>query len=92
MARSCKKFLSVSISDFFQYILELEDATRNEFIVARNKTINNLNCRAIYTLHQGKVKHRLPFNEYYIGYKAGEISKTRKPFFFRSKRKKRSAT
>lgn len=54
----------------------------------RHKTINHLNSNRLYLIHQGKVKHLVDTSEYYVDHKLGLASKTRKPFFFRSKKKR----
>lgn len=54
----------------------------------RNKTINNLNKNCEYYIHQGKNYVYLDSNKYCISKKLGMFSKTRKPFFFRTKIKK----
>lgn len=55
----------------------------------RHKTLNTLNINQQYTIHQGKTTVTYPVMSKYIRKKLGMLSKTRKPFFFRSKKKKR---
>lgn len=55
----------------------------------RNKTINNLNIDRFYNVHQGNVYVSFETTIYHLGWKLGAFSKTRKPFFFRSKKKKK---
>ena len=55
----------------------------------RHKTINNLNYEYPYYIHQGKNYVYLNSNEYCLSKKLGMFSKTKKPFFFRTKLKKK---
>lgn len=65
---------------------------RKNFYAAsdREKTINNITSNTWFSIHNGK-RWTTQFlsSDYCVGYKLGMFSKTRKPFFFRSKRKKR---
>ena len=54
----------------------------------RNKTVNNLSIRNTFYVHQGNSIKDVRLSEYSIGRKVGEFSKTRRPFFFRSKKKR----
>lgn len=91
MARSNFKKLYLSYEDlyydYFVRVLEQSIPTHNSY---RCKTINNLTCDAEFAIHNGR-QHPVIYksSEFSIGRKLGMFSKTRKPFFFRSKRKKK---
>ena len=55
----------------------------------RYLTINRLNFKEKRIVYQGKYKVFFDPSVYCLNYKLGMFSKTRKPFFFRSKKKKR---
>lgn len=55
----------------------------------RYMTINKLNYKERRVVYQGKCRVFFDSSSYCINYKLGMFSKTRKPFFFRSKKKKR---
>lgn len=62
--------------------------TRRHFS-SRNLTISNLNFRTTKSVYQGKVFVYFNPSDYHVGFKLGSFTKTRKPFFFRSKKKKK---
>jgi hypothetical protein len=55
--------------------------------VYRHKTINMLNCNRAYIVHKGHNGAYFKLNSFYLDKKLGELVKTRRPFFFWSKRK-----
>lgn len=58
------------------------------FTTKRHNTITKLNCFTYPEIYTGKwvVEQRL--TSHYIGFKLGQVTKTRKPYYFRSKKKK----
>lgn len=71
------------------YFARLIEARRKKLAkMSRSKTITVWNLLPVITIHQGRYtsKHRL--NLFSLGFKFGEFSKTRKPFFFRTKKKR----
>lgn len=90
MSKSAWKFLFVSEYDLFTYLktymkrLRLPKYAPN----LRAKTVNNWNYRFWFQVHQGKYIVRVRPTIYHTGYKLGSFTKTRKPFFFRSKKKR----
>jgi len=55
----------------------------------REKVINPLNCDAWFSIHNGSGQlTQYKSSDYCINKKLGMFVKTRKPFFFRSKKKK----
>lgn len=70
---------------FFYSIVDPE--FKYKLISRRNKTVNNLSIRNNFYIHQGNTIKDVKLSNYSIGRKLGEFSKTRKPFFFRSKKK-----
>ena len=55
----------------------------------RKLSVTNFFINSLCKIHQGKFSVRFRLNEFYLGYKLGQFTKTRKPFFFRSKKKKK---
>ena len=91
LARSKYKHFFLTYDDmyFFYNNTVLENKTY-QVASDREKTINNLTCNSWFSIHGGK--NNLMFyksSEYSIGRKLGMFCKTRKPFFFRSKKKKK---
>lgn len=92
MARVSAKFTPVYESDLRMYYNNLQ-STQNSIIFAkRSKNINNWNKGANYLISQGKTTLLIKTNEFFLDKKLGMFSKTRKPFFFRSKRRKKCDT
>ena len=91
MARSTYKkfFLTYDDMYFFYNNIVLENK-RYTVLCDRENTINNITSNTWFSIHSGKrFSTEFKSSEYSIGYKLGMFAKTRKPFFFRSKRKKR---
>lgn len=89
MARATWKFLWATHNDIEKFYSKIDEEFSYFDEVYRHKTINVLNMNQYYTIHQGKTKTTFPVMSKYIKKKLGMLSKTRKPFFFRSKKKKR---
>lgn len=90
MLRVSRKFLPICYKDFLLYFfLKYKSYLINtEFLNKRTLYINRLNFFLKRTIHQGKVTVLFHPTKYHIGYKSSQFTKTRKPFFFRSKKKK----
>ena len=90
MSRSSWKFLTIYKNDFIDYFnLLINDSYKYKYkYIYRNKTINYWNYRFFYKIYQGKYTKRIIFLKYHLGLKVGMFSKTRKPFFFRGKKKR----
>lgn len=91
MGRSSWKFNFVTNCDLYKYYNKLSRPLEYTAYGYRDKTINNWNNNITYKVEQGKVHMFINTNEYFNNYKLGMFSKTRKPFFFRSKKKKNEA-
>lgn len=52
-----------------------------------NETYSIWNINQLNRVYQGKFMVTLNTNEYYLGHKVGSFIKTRKPCFFRTKKK-----
>lgn len=89
MARSLYKFLFFSLEDLYIYYSKIINKNLIVAKPSRQRTVNGLNINRKYKIYQGKYWHSILVNKWAIGWKIGAFSKTRKPFFFRSKKKKR---
>lgn len=88
MARSRWKYLPLFTSDLKNYFNTLLGRSDDSILRKKSReTFNNWNINRKYKVHQGKVSVTLNVNEYFLGYKVGLFIKTRKPSFFRTKRK-----
>lgn len=90
MAKSAWKFMYITKSDLFLYMKKINNKIQliENNINSRKKTINKWNCNQIFNINQGKYDVSLTSSIYNIPYKLGAFAKTRKPFFFRSKKKR----
>ena len=91
MSRAAWKFTAVSEYDLYIYLHTYIKQTRPvQFLPSfRLKSLNKWNYRYLYCIHQGKYTVSLRPSIYHLTYKLGAFAKTRKPFFFRSKKKKK---
>ena len=91
MSRSAWKFTSISEYDLYTYLRTyIKRTCPLKFLPSfRLKSLNKWNYRSIYFIHQGKYTVSIRPSIYHISYKLGAFAKTRKPFFFRSKKKKK---
>jgi ribosomal protein S19 len=55
----------------------------------RSSVITALDCNYVRSVYQGKSFVTIQATPYHLGYKVGAFTKTRKPFYFRSKKKKK---
>ena len=89
MARASWKYLYFREKDINSYIEHLtENYTEISDHPARHITINKLNYHGIYNLYTGKWTFEKTFSLQHVGFKLGQFTKTRKPYYFRSKKKK----
>ena len=92
MAKSGYKFIFVSKNDLYLYIKKIipkKKITIKKRGNTRSCMINKWNINIKHYIHQGKYWRLLYPNYLYINYRLGMFSQTRKPFFYRSKKKKR---
>ena len=75
-------------SDLVEFFQKIDNNPVTFNYCSRHLTLNLLNVFKTVRVHQGKVYSSFELNEYYLGKKVGMLSKTRKPFFFRSKKKR----
>lgn len=81
-------FKSEEITNYINYITEEDFYNEAVNWNSRYKTITKLNCFDYVTIYTGKFEAEFRLSKYFIGCKLGQLSKTRKPYFFRSKKKK----
>ncbi len=90
MRRSNWKYTPITYYDCYYYISNLLKLTQpiKTYIVPRTKIITTLS-EPWNAIHQGKNYTMINNYSIRLGYKYGSFTKTRKPFFFRSKKKKK---
>ena len=89
MARASWKFhffKNFEVEQYINHIVE-ESYDLNTKNNNRNSTIHKLNFFLPLNLHTGKWLIKPNLTKFHIGFKLGQLTKTRKPFFFRSKKK-----
>ncbi len=88
MARASWKYYSFKQQEVLYYTKYLLDLPQDDFIIKRFTTITKLNYFVNPKLSTGKYLIKKSFSKYHIGLKFGSFTKNRKPFYFRSKKKK----
>ena len=90
VARTSWKFYTFRDCDIEQYIDYITDytPTTSDTVYKRHLTIHKLNYFLPVSLHTGKWVIEPNLNKYHFGFKFGQLTKTRKPYYFRSKKKK----
>jgi hypothetical protein len=93
VARASWKYYFYKDFEVDQYVDKLidEPIISNSFNNKRHSTLHKLNFFLPTQIHTGKWIIEKLFTKYHIGFKLGQFTKTRKPYYFRSK-KKRSVT
>jgi ribosomal protein S19 len=66
----------------------VEKKITKKSVVSKRKTIVVWNNFYAAKIHQGRYHNQLLQSELHLSFKFGEFTKTRKPFFFRSKKKR----
>ncbi len=91
MARSAWKYLVLYSDDLYKYFNNLiKDSYKSKIrFQDRDRTINLWNYKRKCKIYNGKISRHFSPNQFLVNLKFGIFSKTRKPFFFRSKKKKR---
>lgn len=88
MARASWKYHFFKDTEVEAYIDYLTDVTPNYINEKRKTTLTKLNYFLPSILYTGKYQIERRFNKYHMGFKLGQFTKNRKPFYFRSKKKK----
>lgn len=89
MARSSWKYHFFKLNELEQYVNYLTDNEVVSTTVPKRKTtLHKFNYFIPQTLHTGKWLVDKYFSKYHIGFKLGQFTKNRKPYYFRSKKKK----
>ncbi len=88
MARSSWKYHFYKTEDIENYINYLTDSSVYNNLTSRVATITKLNFFRQGLIYTGKYEVLKNFSRYHIGFKVGAFTKNRKPFYFRSKKKK----
>lgn len=89
MSRVSWKFTWATEDDLFYFYKQIDPTFQFYFVPFRHTTVNNLNNNQEYSLYQGKYLVNIYTDKFCLNRKLGMFTKTRKPFFFRSKKKKR---
>ena len=90
MARSRWKFFfykKFEVEKYVNYFLD-EYVEATDINYKRFSTIHYFNFFLPVKIHFGKLSIFKSFSKYYIGWKLGSFTKTKKPFYFRSKKKR----
>lgn len=89
LARASWKYHFFQKYEVEDYVNFLTDSYFEEqFIISRNVTITKLNFFKQLSVSTGKFIVDKSISKYHISHKVGQFTKTRKPFYFRSKKKK----
>lgn len=90
MSKSNWKFLSVNKNDMIFFLTNKFNLKKSKlnFFIKKNKTVNNFNKNFKGFIHFGKLWRKNKPLKLHLSNKFGMFLKTRKPFFFRSKKKK----
>lgn len=89
MARASWKYHPFSLTEveqFSDYLTEGLYFIKNK--PKRNITITKLNYFHEFNIYTGKWLIEKSLTKYHFGFKLGMLTKTRKPYYFRSKKKK----
>lgn len=89
MARSNYKFLYYTCEDIKLFYSKINNKFEYYNPCFRYRTINNLNIDENYVVHQGNTRVDVNPEEFSIGYKLGMFTKTRRPYHFFKKTKKK---
>lgn len=94
MAKSSWKFFNFTTKDIYSYLEEYKLPIRHQEkqyygFVSNSFKLNTLNFMHTYKFYQGNNYIYKKFSIYNIGNKGKEFLKFTKPFFFRSKKKKK---
>lgn len=75
------------LQNYFLGFLTKKNKLSSKRDMSKGKTIILWNNFYKARLHQGRYKNELHQTKYHLGFKFGQFTKTRKPFFFRGKKK-----
>ncbi len=89
LARSRWKYHFYGKSEVESYVNYLTDKFDDNVLRDRKTTITKLNYYKPATLYTGKYSIPMRFSSHHVGFKLGAFTKNRKPFYFRSKKKKK---
>ncbi len=89
MSRSSWKYIYHTDYDLEVFYSSIDNSFNLPSNNRRSLTINRLNYTQNHYVYQGKYNVYFDTSIYCLNYKLGMFTKTRKPFFFRSKKKKK---
>lgn len=89
MARSSYKYTYFTENDLKYHYSWIDPSYYFYESNSRYKTLNRWNMPSAFNIHQGKTQNYMYTDKHCLRTKLGMYSKTRKPFFFRSKIKKK---
>ena len=89
MARASWKYHFFKNFEIEQYTNNFLEESYNLNVKSnnRNSTIHKLNYFLPVNLHTGKWVIKPTLTKLHVGFKLGQLTKTRKPYYFRSKKK-----
>ena len=88
LARSSWKYHFYRKNEIESYVDYLTDKFHHTPLTDRKITLTKLNYYKPGTLYTGKYTISMIFSVNHVGFKLGAFTKNRKPFYFRSKKKK----
>lgn len=90
MSRSSKKYTTFYTQELILYFNKILNLKKNyiKTNLNRKKTLNSWNLQKVLAIHQGRYTSKHILCDFFLNLKVGSLSKTRKPFFFRSKKKR----
>lgn len=86
--RLFNKFRSDASLFLFKQKLTIGNYDEFKLRINRSETISNYLVGNTIFVHQGRVWVKVRVTKYHVGLKAGMLAATKKPFYFRQKKKK----
>jgi ribosomal protein S19 len=88
VSRVTWKFLPFSNNDLKCYYSTIDEDYKLLIDHSRSRTLNNFTTPRTFYVHQGWTYVEVNSDEFYLRRKLGMFAKTRRPYFFRSKKKR----
>ncbi len=90
MSRAAWKYTYTDYATLNEYCSDLINNIKTTDKIKKikpNKAITSLNYKNFFIIYQGKEYIKKKFTKYHLNYKFAQFIKTKKPCFFRSKKK-----